>query len=145
MKIKRTIMNIQTRPCKRCNQGRLSPCERSELGSFLKSGTKKFHPSSLQHNILRYFCLVLVYPQNYDVTKQKAVVIGSRIRERDKNNAEYYVGDYYPPIYWVPLVVCHSVCLWPINPHLSQQPAMGLGHKIFLGPFGAKKLKNDPY
>ena len=77
--------------------------------------------------------------------KRKQFVIGSRIRERDKNNAEYYVGDYYPPIYWVPLVVCHSVCLWPINPHLSQQPAMGLGHKIFLGPFGAKKLKNDPY
>ena len=26
--------------------------------------------------------------------KRKQFVIGSRIRERDKNNAEYYVGDY---------------------------------------------------
>ena len=33
-----------------------------------------------------------VYSQNDDVTEQKAVLIGSRIRERDKSNAEYYVG-----------------------------------------------------
>ena len=26
--------------------------------------------------------------------KRKQFVIGSRIRERDKKNAEYYVGDY---------------------------------------------------
>ena len=26
--------------------------------------------------------------------KRKQVLIGSRIRERDKKNAEYYVGDY---------------------------------------------------
>ena len=26
---------------------------------------------------------------------KKKNVIGSRIRERDKKNAEYYVGDYY--------------------------------------------------
>ena len=26
--------------------------------------------------------------------KKKAMVIGSRIGERDKKNAEYYVGDY---------------------------------------------------
>ena len=26
--------------------------------------------------------------------KRKQFVIGSRVRERDKNNAEYYVGDY---------------------------------------------------
>ena len=36
--------------------------------------------------------------KNDDVTKYKEkaelLVIGSRIRERDKNNAEYYVGDY---------------------------------------------------
>ena len=34
-----------------------------------------------------------------DVTKYKEkaepLVIGSRIRERDKKNTEYYVGDYY--------------------------------------------------
>ena len=37
--------------------------------------------------------------KNDNVTKYKEkaelLVIGSRIRERDKNNAEYYVGDYY--------------------------------------------------
>ena len=37
---------------------------------------------------------LFVYSQNDDVTKQKALVIGSRIRERYKKNAEYYVGDY---------------------------------------------------
>ena len=35
-----------------------------------------------------------VYSQNDDVTEKKVVAIGSRIRERDKKNAEYYVGDY---------------------------------------------------
>ena len=29
--------------------------------------------------------------------KEKAVWIGSRLRERDKKNAEYYVRDYFFP------------------------------------------------
>ena len=37
---------------------------------------------------------LVVYSQNDDVTELKAVVIGSRIRERYKKNAENYVGDY---------------------------------------------------
>ena len=41
-----------------------------------------------------------VYPQNDDVSNQKAVVIGSRIKERDKKNAEYYVGDYFLKVYF---------------------------------------------
>ena len=36
-----------------------------------------------------------VYSQNYDVIEKKAVIIGSRLWERGKKNAEYYVGDYY--------------------------------------------------
>ena len=34
---------------------------------------------------------------------------------------------FHPPVYWVPLGVCDSVTLRPINPQLSQQPALGLG------------------
>ena len=37
-----------------------------------------------------------VRDKNDDVTNRiTAEVIGSRIRERDKKNAEYYVGGYY--------------------------------------------------
>ena len=38
------------------------------------------------------------------------------------------------------LGVCDSVTLWPINPRLSQQPAMGLGRNFFLGPIEQKNM-----
>ena len=38
-----------------------------------------------------------LFRRNYDVEgkKQAPGVKGSTIRERDKKNAEYYIGDYY--------------------------------------------------
>ena len=55
---------------------------------------RKSMPHSLQVNFHSPEEL-FVYSQNDDVRKQKALVIGSRIRERDKKNAENYVGDYF--------------------------------------------------
>ena len=46
-----------------------------------------------------------VLAQNGDVTEQKAVVIGSRIRERDKKNAENYVGDYFSALFFREIVI----------------------------------------
>ena len=43
----------------------------------------------------RFRALTFVYLENDDVTKQKVLVIGSRIRELEKKNEESYVGDYY--------------------------------------------------
>ena len=49
----------------------------------------------------------------------------------------------HPSIIWVPLGVCHSVTLRPINPQLSQQPAMGLGQKkIFRSDWAKKYFTN---
>ena len=43
----------------------------------------------------RTFCIFTKRWRHRIESCQKVVVIGSRIGERDKNNAEYYVGDYF--------------------------------------------------
>ena len=54
---------------------------------------RKSMPHPLQVNVYSPEELS-VLAQNGDITEKKAVVIGSRIRERAKKNAENYVGDY---------------------------------------------------
>ena len=54
--------------------------------------------------------------RNHDVTKyhEKAdsLVIGSRIREPDKKNAEYYVGDYQKKLAMLQYFQIKNAPLW---------------------------------
>ena len=57
-------------------------------------------------------------------------------------------GQKNSPLSWVPLGVCDFVTLWPINPHLSQQPAMGLDRNFFRSSWAKSmsqffKISND--